>query len=52
MTRPTFVQCPASGKRGFTSSSEAKRRSRGCGHRLRAYRCPECGRFHVAKRHG
>jgi hypothetical protein len=49
MTRPAFVHCPVSGKRGFTSPSVAKRRSRGVGHRIRAYRCEACGRFHVAK---
>ena len=44
-----FEVCPTSGQRGFRSADHARRSARRAGNRLRAYRCPDCGRYHVTK---
>lgn len=45
-----FTLCWASGKRGYSSKGEARAANLRNGHRMRAYKCPQCKRWHMTKR--
>lgn len=41
--------CQASGKKCFAGPHEAKRACRKVSNKIRVYRCPDCGAFHITK---
>lgn len=41
-----FTVCESSGKRGYASPKAMHQAHRRSGDRLRAYRCPDCHRWH------
>lgn len=47
---PSYRVCYSTGKRAYLSRQHARAANRHNPHRLRAYLCPECQRWHVAKR--
>jgi hypothetical protein len=44
---PSFPECEKTGKRGFLSEKEARRRCSTLGNRIRTYRCKHCNRIHI-----
>lgn len=47
--QPRAAQCD--GKQRYDSASDASKALRRSGHKLRPYRCPHCGGWHMAGGH-